>query len=163
MSDDDLLRLRPGTDRDVEEIAHVHRLSRAWYYGTEADPGDGREATWAHLIAQPGRRFHVAVRSDRLVGFMSAIRTEDLEPTLELTALYVLPEHLGSGVGPRLYEQFDAERRDVDTGLLEVWRGNARATSFYVRRGWTPTATTRPGPQDLDFVTYRLAPRGLPG
>lgn len=163
MTDDELLRLRLGTDRDVEEIAHVHRLSRAWYYGTEADPGDGREAMWAHLIAQPGRMIHVAERSDRVVGFMSAIRTEDLEATLELTALYVLPECVGVGVGPRLYEQFDAERRDADKGLLEVWSGNERATTFYVRRGWTPTTTTRPGPQGLDFVTYRLAPKNQPG
>jgi ribosomal protein S18 acetylase RimI-like enzyme len=162
MADEEPLRLRLGTDGDVEKIAHVHRLSRAWYYGTEADPDDGREAMWAHLIAQPGRKTHVAERSDRMVGFVSAVRAEDLEATLNLTALYVLPECVGVGVGPRLYEQFDADRRDGDTGLLEVWSGNARATNFYVRRGWTPTTTSRPGPQNLDFVLYRLAPKSQP-
>jgi len=159
MSAVERLRVRPGTDRDVEAIAHVHRLSRAWYYGTEPDPGDGREAMWSHLLAQPGRSIHVAEESDKVVGFISAMRAEDLEPKLELTALYVLPECVGLGIGPRLYEQFDAERRDEDEGLLEVWSGNTRATNFYVRRGWTPTSLSRPGPQGFDFITYRLLPR----
>ena len=162
MSADERLRVRPGTDRDVEQIAHVHRLSRAWYYGTEADAGDGRDAMWSHLLAQAGRSIHVAEESDRMVGFISAMRAEDLEAKLELTALYVLPECVGLGIGPRLYERFDAERRDEDEGLLEVWSGNTRATSFYVRRGWTATTMTRPGPQDFDFITYRLAPRRHP-
>lgn len=162
MSADELLRVRPGTDRDVEQIAHVHRLSRAHYYGVEADAGDRREAMWSHLLAQPGRSMHVAEESDRMVGFISAMRAEELETKLELTALYVLPECVGLGIGPRLYEQFDAERRDEDEGLLEVWSGNTRATSFYVRRGWTPTTMTRPGPQGFDYITYRLAPRCYP-
>ena len=163
MSDHGMPRLRLGTDRDVDGIADLHRLSRTWYYGTEPDPGDGREAMWSHLFAQPGRVVHVAEEFDRIVGFLSAIRAQRLRAELELTALYVLPDCVGLGVGPRLYEQFEAERCDADEGVLEVWSGNARATNFYLRRGWTPTTTTRPGPQDFDFVTYRLDPKHRPG
>src|SRR3954451_10415310 len=98
---DDALWLRVGTAADVAEIARVHRLSRAWYYRTEADASDGREAMWAHLIAQPGRIVHVAERSGGLVGFMSALREDELEDTITLPPLYVLPDCAGTGVGPR--------------------------------------------------------------
>lgn len=139
------------------QIAHVHRLSRAWYYGTEPDVRDGREAMWSQLIAQPGRTTHLLETARRVLGFISAARTTDRPNTLELTALYVLPECVGAGVGTMLYEQFAAERRDHEEGLLEVWSGNSRAAAFYARRGWTPTGDARPGPQGRDFVAYRLA------
>lgn len=149
--------LSPVTDRAADAIASVHRLSRAWYYGTRPDSEDGREAMWAELIAQPGRITYLAESAAYgAVGFMSAIRVTQPRLALELTALYVLPEHMGSGIGSQLYDQFDAERREDEEGALEVWRGNAVATTFYSRRGWVPTGTTRPGPQRIAFATYRL-------
>ena len=51
----DGIRLRHAGVADAEPVAHVHRLSRAWYYGTEADPDDGREVLWSRLLAEPGR------------------------------------------------------------------------------------------------------------
>jgi len=127
---------------DVDDVAHVHRLSRASHYGTTADDDDGREQMWAHLVKQPGRVTHVAEASGAVVGFVSA--------------LYVLPTHVGQGTGSRLHDLFEGERLRDEPGVLEVWAGNDRAIQFYRRRGWTPTGTTRPGPQRLDFVTYRL-------
>lgn len=144
------------TARAAGEVAHIHRLSRAWYYRTVPDPGDGREAMWAELIAQPDRITYIAVSAGAAAGFISAIRLDTHQPTFELTALYVLPEHMNAGVGSRLYDQYDADRREDEDGVLEVWKGNQLATAFYSRRGWIPTGTTRPGPQDADYVTYRL-------
>lgn len=143
---------------DADDVAHVHRLSRAWYYGTEPDFDDGREAMWSHLIAQPGRLFYVAESGGSMVGFMSAIRTAEPAPRLELTSLYVLPDHAALGIGSRLHDVFEAERRPDEEGVLEVWEANARAVAFYTRRGWVRTLTTRPGPQETDFVIYRLPP-----
>jgi hypothetical protein len=59
--------IRPAADSDANAVAHVHRLSRAWYYGTEPDPGDGRKSMWAQLIAQPGRRFLLAESGSQIV------------------------------------------------------------------------------------------------
>lgn len=153
--------VRVGTQIDVNEIARVHRLSRAWYYGKPADAQDGREALWADLIAEPERVTHVAASDGSLVGFISATRVSEAVCSLELTALYVLPEYAGTGVGSQLYECFETERRDGEHGCLEVWSGNSRAIAFYADRGWIATTATRPGPDGNDFVTYRLPAASL--
>jgi ribosomal protein S18 acetylase RimI-like enzyme len=154
------LDVRPGTVGDVGAVAHVHRLSRAWYYGDEAVTDDGREGMWADLMRQEGRTVHVADCDAKVVGFMSAIRVGGVgSQALEMTALYVLPRYAGAGVGARLHDVFEALRKPGDEGILEVWQGNDRAIAFYTRRGWVATGTTRPGPQDLDYVTYRLSAR----
>ncbi len=150
------VHLRPATASDVEAIAHVHRHSRAAYYGTVADRDDGREQFWSGRVAEPGRRTAVADSPEGVAGFVSTVRVDDPVAALELTALYVLPDRFGEGVGSSLYDAFPDELREGEPGVLEVWAGNRRALQFYVRRGWTPTPKTRPGPQGVDFVTYRL-------
>ncbi len=147
---------RPATAGDADDIGRVHRLSRAGYYGTEADPDDGREEMWGQLLGQAGRATWVAELDARTVGFLSTLREDDSDRQLKLTALYVLPDHIGTGIGARLYEEFDRGRRRDDEAVLEVWAGNDRAVTFYVARGWVPTSTTRPGPRGVDFVTYVL-------
>ena len=149
--------LRRALVSDARQVAEVHRRSRACYYGVAAEPGDDREAMWAHLIAQPDRVTYVATVSDVVVGFMSAHRGTDPVAQLKLTAIYVLPSHFDQGIGSRLHDAYASERADEELGTLEVWAGNDRAIGFYLRRGWTPTATTRTGPQDVEFVTYRLS------
>ncbi|MFC6341240.1 GNAT family N-acetyltransferase [Nocardioides hankookensis] len=136
----------------------MHRQSRADYYGEPPVEGDDREAMWAHLLTQPERSTSVAESPESVVGFMSARRHPGGAGELELTALYVLPNLYDQGIGSRLHDVFDTERGDDRVGLLEVWAGNRRAISFYERRGWEATVTTRPGPQGIDFVTYRLRP-----
>ncbi len=146
---------RPATCDDAAAVAHVHRHSRADYYGTTADEHDDRDAMWTNLLRQAGRTTHVAATADGVVGFASWHRTEDGD--VALSALYVLPESFGRGIGSQLHERYDAERGHHG-GVLEVWSGNRRALDFYARRGWRPTAGTRPGPDDVDFVTYRRSP-----
>src|SRR5690349_1208054 len=118
---------RPATRDDAAAVAHVHRHSRADYYGTTADDHDDRDAMWTHLLDQPGRTTHVAATVDGVVGFASWHRTEDGD--VALSALYVLPESFGRGIGTGLHERYDAERGH-HAGVLEVWAGNERALSF---------------------------------
>ena len=153
------LATRPAVTTDVPALAHVHRLSRALYYGTTADADDNREEMWAHFLGQPARITHVTEESGVVVGLMSAARRREPEPALELTALYVLPTRVGHGIGGRLHERFEGERHRDEPGVLEVWAGNDHAIRFYGRRGWIATSTTRPGPDGVDFVTYRLPGR----
>lgn len=152
-------RVRRAELADVDQIAAVHRLSRADYYGIRPDEHDDRAAMWQHFLGEPNRITYVAEGSDEILAVMSAQRPADPVEVLELSAVYVHPAHFGRGIGSRLYDVFDAERKPSEAGVLEVWAGNRRAIDFYERRGWTPTSTTRPGPQDLPFVTYRLAVR----
>ena len=150
--------LRRAQRPDAFEIARVHRLSRASYYGAPPETDDDRETMWANLIGEQERLTYVAEESSALIGFMSAYHRDQPVAAFELAAIYVLPDHHGRGVGSRLYEVFEDERLSTEAGLLEVWAGNTRAIEFYLRRGWTPTSNTRPGPQGLEFVTYRLDP-----
>ncbi|GAA4713222.1 GNAT family N-acetyltransferase [Nocardioides conyzicola] len=155
------ISLRPATPADAGQIAQVHRQSRADYYG-EPPAEDDREAMWVHLVAQPDRTTYLSERAGSVVAFISAHRLPGPEAALELTALYVLPDLYGRGIGGRLHDVFDRERGNDRAGVLEVWAGNRRAITFYERRGWVPTDRTRPGPQDIDFVTYRLEQPGHP-
>ncbi len=152
------LDVREAEALDAHEIAHVHQLSRSWYYGIRVDAeGETRAAMWSKLLAQPTRATYVAEDEDQIVGFISFTRTDDQPDQLELTSLYVLPGHFGSGIGRTLYAQFDSARRPGEPGRLEVWAGNTRAKSFYRRCGWNETDLTRPGPQNQPFVTWTLA------
>ena len=170
--------MRRATADDADAIAYVHRLSRAWYYGTEPDPDDGREQLWSRLLAQPGRTTYVATTADGTVGFVSWLRPvpdeqqdeqrdeqqdeqqdEGAEEVgeVELTALYLLPERAGTGLGDDLHRIYEEHRGD-QPGRLEVWEGNERAIGFYRRRGWRPTEESRSGPRGAGFRTYRLSP-----
>jgi GNAT superfamily N-acetyltransferase len=145
--------VRTAAVGDAAAIAGVHRLSRAHYYGTEPDPGDDRAAMWAALLDRPDHTTWVAELDDTVVAFLSAARDS---VQMKLTALYVLPDRIGTGLGSVLHDRFVADRPAGVEGVLEVWAGNDRAIGFYQRRGWLPTATTRPGPQGRAFVTWRL-------
>ena len=148
--------LRRADVTDASAVAGVHRVSRADYYGVAPAVDDDREAMWSQLLVQPGRVTWVAEESGQTLGFASVHHRADPTSQLELTAMYVLPAHYGCGIGSLLHDAFEEERTDVEPGALEVWAANARAVAFYVRRGWVPTSQTRPGPQDVDFVTYHL-------
>ena len=151
MEEISLRRALPG---DAGSIALVHRLSRADYYGEAPVKGDDREAMWSHLLGQRDRDTYDAEMAGSIVGFMSASHRPEPSSEFELTALYVLPAVYNRGVGSGLYNLFEHERSPGTSGVLEVWAGNRRAIDFYLRRGWAPTTTSRPGPKGLDFVTY---------
>jgi ribosomal protein S18 acetylase RimI-like enzyme len=153
------ISLRRAVPGDAGAIAHVHRLSRADYYGEAPAEADDRDAMWSHLLGQPDRDTYVAEAAGSVIGFMSARPLPGPPAEAELTALYVLPSEYDRGVGSLLHDLFDHERPLGASGVLEVWAGNRRAIDFYLRRGWAPTTTSRPGPQDLDFTTYRLPVR----
>ena len=150
------ISLRRALLGDAASIARVHRLSRADYYREPPVEDDDREAMWSHLLGQPDRDTYAAEMAGSIVGLMSARHTPGPPPELELTALYVLPSEYNQGVGSHLHTLFDRERGPGTPGILEVWAGNLRTIDFYRRRGWVSTSTSRPGPQGVDFMTYRL-------
>ncbi|MGV9531953.1 N-acetyltransferase family protein [Streptomyces cellulosae] len=69
-------------------------------------------------------------------------------PIATLTAMWVRPDHRGSGVGAQLVERFLAWAKEREAGRAEVtaYTANERARRFYARHGFTDhTATaTRP-------------------
>jgi hypothetical protein len=63
--------------KDAHQVASVHRVSRADYYGVEPEDDDDRDAMWAHFIVQPDRLTHVAETHGTIAGFRSAHRLPD--------------------------------------------------------------------------------------
>lgn len=82
-------------------------------------------------------------------------------PTMEISKLYVLPDHHGEGVSHRLMDaSLEHARR---TGVAGVWLGvnqeNLRAQRFYAKQGFTKAGTKRFKVGDQlhhDFVMQRV-------
>ena len=92
------------------------------------------EAVQLHLLRHDGARSFVAEISGRVVGFTAAWVRDDV---WFLSALFVLPEHQGRGLGKRLLDLAWGDgygRRITITEAIQPV-----ATSSYARRGLIPT------------------------
>ena len=152
------MTIRAAEVADAARVADVHARSRAAYYGERLDPRDraqDRRPMWLRHLSAPQLSTFVAV-ADEPVGFICVRRASAEDPEVELMSLYVLPERFGEGIGTALYEQFLAVR-EAAPASLEVWEANERAISFYRRRGWRRTTSSRPGIAGVPYVTWKLA------
>jgi len=129
---------------DARGIADVHvRTWQAAYRHAfpaevlDALSVDEREAGWRERL-DAGMRVWVAAESAAIVGFAAAGPSRTEEDVAELYAIYVLPEHWGTGVAHDLMAAaigwFLAEQ--YATAMLWVLAANPRARRFYEREGW---------------------------
>lgn len=141
MSDDLIRWARP---EDAAAIADVHVAS--WQHAYRGILGDdfldtidvgSRESWWAGYLGR-GARVNVAEHGGSIVGFCNAGRSSE-GGWGEIFALYVHPEHWGTGVGRELIVA--GESTIVASGLrralLWVLEENRRARTFYEGRGWS--------------------------
>jgi predicted TIM-barrel fold metal-dependent hydrolase/GNAT superfamily N-acetyltransferase len=106
----------------------------------------------------------VAERDGEIVGFanVGTSRDDGAAPDAgELWAIYVHPDHWGTGAGHALHEQSVRVLREAGMSSATLWvlEGNERAARFYRRQGWTPDGATKTAWRDdvrLDEVRYRL-------
>ncbi len=165
-----MLAIRPALRDDAWGVARVHEIARSAYYGVEpaAEVDPERVGMWWSFVAER-RRFTVLVVEDdeEIVAFISygsplhvAAGSVSRGTAVELHALYVLPDHWSSGVGSVLHQRFTEHlaQHPGTTGTLEVWEGNARALTFYERRGWRRDGRRRSGHEGLDYVGMSLRP-----
>ncbi|MEE6273363.1 GNAT family N-acetyltransferase [Georgenia wangjunii] len=135
-------RIRPAHVADAEAVAAVH--AQAWretYSGSVPDDVFAEmERTgpdgWRRALADPGgMATWLAERSGEVVGLAQAhaVGPGNVRP-LQLSVLYVLRAHQGTGTGQRLL--------DVAVGdapcFLWVAEDNPRAIAFYRRNGFEP-------------------------
>ncbi|MBN7811599.1 GNAT family N-acetyltransferase [Algoriphagus sp. H41] len=93
-------------------------------------------------LSNPASTFFVAEDGDEIVGYLKVnqtpAQTDIHDPeSLEISRLYVLEEHLGSGLGKKLLDTaIDFGKQNGKKYLwLGVWEHNARAIRFYEKNG----------------------------
>jgi len=81
----------------------------------------------------------------QIVGFVSVGSSRDPDTDAELFAIYVLPEHWGTGVGRTLIESGEEELRTLghEEAILWVLDDNPRARRFYELAGWSVDGAAR--------------------
>lgn len=147
--------MRVAGVNDALAIARVN--VRAWQrayvghmpqeYLDALDPVTAAER-WRRSLSLLAENAHVfVVEEASVVGFASCrpSRDDDGAGTGEVTTIYVLPEHWGTGLGPALMSAvLEALTADgFPAATLWVLEGNERARRFYERGGWRPDGASR--------------------
>jgi len=154
--------IRPATAEDAQAVAVVH--TRSWQVGYQgmmdadflaAIDVDRRTEIWHQNFTEetlpngtPSPVNLIAENDDGVVvGFacVGVFRYERDNPALgELWAMYVHPDHWGTGAGYALMQATMDHFASVEvtTGYLWVLEENARARGFYERQGWSADDAT---------------------
>ncbi|MFG1817151.1 GNAT family N-acetyltransferase [Kribbella sp. NPDC049174] len=108
------------------------------------DP-DAIAASWSDSIAAGRSRLYVASIGEQIAGYAGVGPERDPEApahTGELYALYVHPDHWGTGAGRALADAAVADLGDAGCTAVWLWvlEANSRARRFYARYGFTETA-----------------------
>jgi len=127
--------IRPGTSGDAEGVARVHVETWQAAYA-HALPSEQLQALSVEDAVQRHRRRPpglVADQDGEILGFVDVGASRDPGTDGELFAIYVHPEHSGTGVGRALIDAGEAElRRDTRmrfSGCSTTTRGHAASTS----------------------------------
>lgn len=163
------LVIRPEIAADCEALAQLHVL--AWqkaYRGLLPDEVlDGLSVTqWATVrrerFGNDGpRRTLVAEKDGQAVGFVRFGPDRSDATCGEIQAIYVHPQHWGSGAGEALLREAleSLPQQEIRLWMLE---GNERAQKFYAKHGLHPNGTTHtyrhPG-SDFDAPELQIALR----
>jgi ribosomal protein S18 acetylase RimI-like enzyme len=99
-------------------------------------------ARFGAYLADPQRVILIASQDDRIVGYAMLVR-DSAGPNVELSKMYVLPEHHGTGVSTALMKA--ALQAAAEGGGRRMWLGvnqeNQRAKHFYLKHGFTVNGT----------------------
>jgi GNAT superfamily N-acetyltransferase len=128
------VRVRAAFRRDLDAIVAVNRAAATRAYALifpdQPYPEDGVRARYQRLLSDRRARLFVAEEAGRAVGYAAA-RPGRIE------ALYVVPQHWGTGVADVLYER--AAEIAGSKATLWVLRDNVRGRRFWERLGWRAT------------------------
>jgi GNAT superfamily N-acetyltransferase len=147
--------IRQATPDDSDSIALVHVRTWQEAYGHVFPPEqlagisvEERTRAWRSMLERFSRTY-VAEVDGEVVGFASAgpSRDEDGEGVGELYAIYVHPDHWGSGAGRELATSADDALRAEGYTMAILWvlDDNPRARRFYEAGGWRLDGATRVG------------------
>lgn len=101
-------------------------------------------SSWADSIAAGRSRLYVALAGEQVTGYagVGQERDEAAPPnTGELYALFVHPDHWGTGAGRALTDAACADLRNTGCTTVRLWvlEANIRGRRFYTRYGFAET------------------------
>jgi ribosomal protein S18 acetylase RimI-like enzyme len=147
------MHLRTGNGPDLKAVGEVHLRSRAAAYAHILAPetlAAGRPEALGEWWTERWRweqethRLTVADRDGEIVGF-TYVGPSPSEGAVELYAIHVLPELVGSGLGRTLMVNALEQLTGLggERAVLWVLEENDRARRFYEKGGWKPDGATR--------------------
>jgi len=116
--------LHEAAVRELGADAYDERQVEAWIYSPDDDADDPPPT------ADPARRYVVAERDGRVVGF-GDLRYDEAE----VYGCYVHPDHARTGVGTALLRDLEAAARERDLDELTL-HASLNAVAFYERQGY---------------------------
>lgn len=145
-----LITIRKAIPEDLGDLLHVARTAflQAFTAGNKPENIEAylSEAftldQFAKELKEQASTFFVAEKEGEFIGYTKVnqvpAQTDIHDPeSLEIARLYVLEDHLGSGLGKELLETaVDFAKQNHKKYLwLGVWEMNARAIRFYEKNG----------------------------
>ena len=139
--------IRPGTADDAAGVARVQVETWQTAYA-HALPAEQLEKLSLKEAVERHRRWppeFVAEHDGEILGFVGVGKSRDPDTDGELFAIYVHPNHWGTGVGRRLIQAGEEELRKLghEHAILWVLDDNPRARRFYELAGWSPDGAAR--------------------
>ncbi|SDT70470.1 GNAT family N-acetyltransferase [Actinoplanes derwentensis] len=162
--------IRPADDGDVLAVGALHHRSRAAAYAhlipSETFAARGPEAMGAWWQERwkwerDSHRMTVAVDDGELAGF-TYVGPSETPGAVELYAIHVAPDRVGTGVGRQLMAHALTELAQLGEARAVLWvlTDNPIARRFYEHGGWKPDGETRTAPvndRDLPQLRYSRA------
>ncbi len=157
--------IRRAEPRDAASLARVHVTSwQAAYQGLvnqdflDSLDVEARTVWWERAVGREANLVSVGEIEGKVEGFCLAGASAD-EGWGEVFAIYVAPEHWGTGIGRDLIVAGEGALSGAghERALLWVLEGNTRARTFYQRHGWAlgkPIRIENIGGADLTEVRY---------
>jgi diamine N-acetyltransferase len=144
------ISIRKAFPEDLRDLLHVARTAflQAFTAGNKSENVQAylNEAftleQFERELENPASTFFIAEKEGEIIGYTKVnqvpAQTDVHDPeSLEIARLYVLEEHLGSGLGKRLLDTaIDFAKQNQKKFLwLGVWEMNPRAIRFYENNG----------------------------
>lgn len=157
------ITVRNADHGDVVELADLAAATFPLACPPSVDPADIEIMIAANLspqrfadyLADPARVITVATGAGRMIGYTMLVRgigddpdvaaSVPQRPAVELSKMYVLPGHHGTGASTQLMQSAIAWA--AEAGATALWlgvnRNNERAQRFYRKHGFTVTGSRR--------------------
>ncbi len=144
----DNLLIRKATVDDAEGKGYVHYQSWIETY-TGLFPDEYMQSLTLERSVKLAKDYpentYVAIVDDKIIGFSCYLesRDEDLEDTGEITAIYILKEFQGLGIGKKLMNVCYKELSNFSKLSLWVLGSNKKSIGFYEKQGFIADGKTK--------------------